>query len=277
MCVCAIGPALTAFVLAALLDPIGDVTWTRWGYMLTPDRAEAIVVALLAAGAIALIAGAAMAYRDYRRANDFMGAAGMLDELLEGDEQIVTLATLADPAATDAVKSRRTPLFPVLWRRAIAYLDGFDPVREFRFDIGEPARRSSILAGVVAGAMVLATLGAAGGAVAALPVLLLLSDLAAPFAAGPAAGTAARPASAGIRNGVRIWSTRSRSASTNRSAAGNRASACCATAPVAAATAPGAHSVPPVLAAAGTSALNAGAASRNAVQPVAVAATSPTG
>jgi hypothetical protein len=156
---CAVGPALTAIALGLLLGPIGDLTWTKWGYSMAPDRADALSLSLLAVGAIALVAGAVLAYRAYRGRIDFLGAAAELDYLLDSQEQIVTLATLANPMGPEGIRARRTPLFPVLWRRAIACFEGFDAKREFRLEVGEPLRRSSILAGVVALAMILATLG----------------------------------------------------------------------------------------------------------------------
>ena len=156
---CAVGPALTAIILGLLLGPIGDLTWTKWGYAMAPDRVEALSIALFAVAAIALVAGAILAWREYRTRIDFIGAAVVLDDLLGSQEQIVTLATLANPAGPDNIRARRTPLFPVLWRRAIACFEGFDARREFKLEVGEPLRRSSIFAGVVALAMILATLG----------------------------------------------------------------------------------------------------------------------
>jgi len=155
----AVGPALTAIALGLLLGPIGDLTWTKLGYAMPPDRAEALSLALLAVGVLALVAGALMAFRIYRARVDFVGAAAELDDLLDSQEQIVTLATLANPSGPEGIRARRTPLFPVLWRRAIACFEGFDAKREFKLDVGEPLRRSSIFAGVVALAMILATLG----------------------------------------------------------------------------------------------------------------------
>ncbi len=155
----AVGPALTAIALGLLLGPIGDLTWTKWGYALAPDRAEALSWSLFAIAAIALVVGAIMAWREYRARIDFIGAAVELDDLLGSQEQIVTLATLANPAGPDSIRARRTPLFPVLWRRAIACFEGFDERREFKLEAGEPLRRSSIFAGIVALAMILATLG----------------------------------------------------------------------------------------------------------------------
>lgn len=155
----AVGPALTAIALGLLIGPIGDLTWVRWGYVMPPDRADALSLALLAVGAVALVVGAAMAYRTYRERLDFLGAAAELDDLLDSQEQIITFATLANPSAPEGMRARRTPLFPVLWRRAIACFEGFDAKREFRLEVGEPLKRSSIFAGVVALAMILATLG----------------------------------------------------------------------------------------------------------------------
>ena len=99
-----------------------------------------------------------MAFRAYRRANDFMAAAAELDHQLECHQEIVTFATLANPSAPESGRARRTPLFPVLWRHAIALFGGLDPPR-IQLEVGEPLKRSSLFAGVVASAMVLATLG----------------------------------------------------------------------------------------------------------------------
>ena len=156
---CAIAPALTAIALGVLLDPIGDLTWARYGYALAPDRATALSLGLIGAGLVVLAAGLVMAFRAYRRANDFIGAAAELDDLLECNQEIVTFATLANPATPESSRAGRTPLFPVLWRRAIALFGGLDVRREFTLEAGEPLKRSSIFAGVVALAMILATLG----------------------------------------------------------------------------------------------------------------------
>src|SRR5208337_573256 len=143
----------------ALLTPIGDVTWKRLGYRLAPERAAVLSLALIGAGIVVLAAGLVMAFRAYRRASDFVGAAAELDDRLKCHQEIVTFATLANPSAPESIRARRTPLFPILWRRAIALFGGLDVRREFRLEVGEPLKRSSIFAGVVALAMVLATLG----------------------------------------------------------------------------------------------------------------------
>ena len=156
---CAVAPALTAIALGVLLEPIGKLSWARYGYALAPDRATVLSLALIGAGLVVLAGGLVMAFRAYRRANDFVAAAAELDERLECHQEIVTFATLANPSAPESTRARRTPLFPILWRRAIALFGGLDVREEFRLEVGEPLKRSSIFAGVVALAMVLATLG----------------------------------------------------------------------------------------------------------------------
>jgi hypothetical protein len=156
---CAVAPAATAIALGALLDPIGGATWTRLGYRLAPERGAVLSLALIGAGIVVLAAGLAMAFRAYRRASDFVAAAAELDERLGCHQEIVTFATIADPSAPESVRARRTPLFPILWRRATALFGGLDVRREFRLEAGEPLKRSSIFAGAVALAMVVATLG----------------------------------------------------------------------------------------------------------------------
>ncbi len=156
---CSVAPAITAIALGVLLEPIGDVTWAQYGYSLAPDRAAALSLALIGVGLVVLAVGSVMAFRAYRRANDFVAAAAEIDSLLDCDQEIVTFATLANPSSPESGRARRTPLFPVLWRRAIALFRGFDVRREFTLEVGEPLKRSSIFAGVVAIAMVLATLG----------------------------------------------------------------------------------------------------------------------
>lgn len=156
---CAVAPALTAIALGALVDEMGDLTFAPYGYWLSPDRAAALSLMLIGAGVVVLVVGGVMALRAYRREHDFVAAAAELDDLLESKQEIVTFATLANPSAPESSRARRTPLFPILWRRAIAMFVGLDIRREFRLEVGEPLKRSSIFAGVIALAMVLATLG----------------------------------------------------------------------------------------------------------------------
>ncbi|MGH7915558.1 MAG: hypothetical protein ACREPW_13080, partial [Candidatus Binataceae bacterium] len=124
-------PALTALVLAATLGAIGAATWERMGYVLAPARFGGLRLALLIAGIAALGGCALMAWRAYREADDFMDAAERVDEAVNGHQEIVTLASLADPAESLSQRAHQTPLFPLLWRRAADYLERFDPSGAF--------------------------------------------------------------------------------------------------------------------------------------------------
>lgn len=141
----ALGPALPLALTLALainLEWIGVATWERFGYLLTADAANRACALLLAMAALELIAAALLAWRGYRRAEDFVGAARKIDNYVGAHQEVLTLATLANPE-DDEARSRRSPLFPMLWRRVVAYLDLFEPRREFPFDWSRPARRSA--------------------------------------------------------------------------------------------------------------------------------------
>jgi hypothetical protein len=142
-------PALTALVLAATLRAIGAATWERAGYVLAPARFGALRLVLLVAGLAALAGCALMAWRAYREADDLMDAAERVDEAVDGHQEIVTLASLADPAEAPAQRALQTPLFPLLWRRAAGYLERFDPNGAFSFEVRRPLVRSLPIAAVM--------------------------------------------------------------------------------------------------------------------------------
>jgi len=132
-------PAVTALVLAAALGSIGTATWERMGFVLAPTRLSGLRLVLLAASVVAFAGCALLAWRAYREADDFLDAAGRVDDAVNGHQEIVTLASLADPTTPQA---QRTPLFPLLWLRAVSYLERFDPKRAFAFEVRRPLRRS---------------------------------------------------------------------------------------------------------------------------------------
>ena len=155
----AVLPALAAATLAATLHRLGQATWERWGYVLNPAGVQILTRSLTAIALIIVITAVVLAWRAYLRARDFVGAAAQVDEAVGGHQQILTFATLVDPAAPGAARAGRSPLFPLLWKRAISFLDSFDASRAFPFRLGRPIRRSSVLTFAIAIAMVLATLG----------------------------------------------------------------------------------------------------------------------
>jgi len=152
-------PAAVAATLAAMLHPLGHATWERWGYVLSPAGAQILSGSLAAIALLSVITATLLAWRAYRRARDFVAAAAQVDEVVGGHQQILTFATLVDPAAPEAARAGRSPLFPLLWKRAISFLETFDASRAFPFRLGRPITRSSLLTLAIAIAMVLATLG----------------------------------------------------------------------------------------------------------------------
>ncbi len=162
-------PTIVAFALLLLIDPIGRLTLSRWGYVLSASRSTMLREFLTLIGVAFIVGGAIRAFLAWRRADDFVAAAEQVDSRIGAHEEIVTLATLSDPAAARvaagvaaraAPKSAPpSPLFPILLKRASALLRGFDPIRAFPLDVSEPLKRSSILGGIFAAIMVLATLG----------------------------------------------------------------------------------------------------------------------
>lgn len=142
-------PALTALVLGAALEPVARLTWGRMGYVMAPQSFTDLRLALLAAGAAALAACAWMAWAAYRGADDFIVAAERVDEAVGARQEIVTLATFAAPERAETQRAQRTPLFPLLWRRAIGYLEHFDPRRAFALEIRRPLTRSLPLAAAI--------------------------------------------------------------------------------------------------------------------------------
>src|ERR1700735_2524957 len=121
---CAVAPALTAIALGLFLEPIGELTWARYGYAMATDRVAVLSLALIGAGIVVMLAGLVMAFRAYRRDNDFMAAAAELDDLLECDQQIVTFATLANPASLERGRGRVTALCLGVGRGGLAAVGG---------------------------------------------------------------------------------------------------------------------------------------------------------
>jgi hypothetical protein len=155
----AVLPAVATATLAATLHPLGQATWERWGYVLSPAGVQILTGSLAAITLLTVITAAVLAGRAYLHARDFVRAAAQVDEAVDGHQQILTFALLVDPAAPEAARAGRSPLFPLLWKRAISFLDSFDPSRAFPLRLGGPIRRSSILTLAIAVAMALATLG----------------------------------------------------------------------------------------------------------------------
>jgi len=138
--------ALTVGLVAAF-DQMSAMVADRWGYTLAPDRAGMLKQILLGATVVELLAMAAFAVSGYLKVNDYLVTAVRIDDHIGAHQEILTLATMTDPS-NQRGRERRSPLFPMLWRRTIAYLDLFEPRREFRLQPGGPLKRSSLIAGL---------------------------------------------------------------------------------------------------------------------------------
>jgi hypothetical protein len=150
---------LTITVAAALsIDVVASLILDQWGYLLEPSRELMLLEGMFGLLAAQMAALVFFAWRAWRRTSDFVTTAERIDDLIGGHQEILTLATLADPERPE-LKASRSPLFPMLWRRAIAYLEPFEPKREFRLEFAGPLKRSSLLALATAAILGLAMIG----------------------------------------------------------------------------------------------------------------------
>ena len=134
-------PIAVLIAAAATIQSVGAQTWGRWGYVLGPLAARDLRVALITAAAVTLLASGVIAYGAFRANGDPIRVAEIIDRKLGCHEEVLTLATLV----SDQRRSRRSPLFPVLWQRAAHYLDGIDPVRTYPFAAKQPIRLAFLL------------------------------------------------------------------------------------------------------------------------------------
>jgi len=136
-------PPVVVLAAAGLgLRYLGVHTWERLGFMLSAQSESHLQTGLLAAAALGVIASGVMAWLSFRRGNDPIQAAELIDRKLGCREEVLTLATMAE----DAASSLRSPLFPLLWRRASEYMDKLNPIRRvFPFQAGPPLRQALFL------------------------------------------------------------------------------------------------------------------------------------
>jgi hypothetical protein len=140
-------PLVITLALFIGFDHLRELVWDRWGYALTADRAAILKEILFTAAVAELIAMAALALSGYFKLNDYVATAARIDDHIGAHQEILTLATMTDPTHPES-RDLRSPLFPMLWRRTIAYFDLFEPRREFPLEPLALLGRSSILAGI---------------------------------------------------------------------------------------------------------------------------------
>lgn len=131
--------------IALELDMLNALAFDHFGYLMDAAPALLFQRSLLALALVQLVAAALFAWRAWLHASDFVQTAEQIDCCVGGRQEIVTLATFSDPSRPEAA-NLRSPLFPMLWGRAITYLEAFDPHSAFTLDLREPLVRSFILA-----------------------------------------------------------------------------------------------------------------------------------
>lgn len=149
-------PSVVTLALGLFLAAICRAILSGSGYALAPSLTREISAGLVAGGLAGLGLMAFRAWRKYRKSAGFMDAAERIDDLVGAKQQIVTLATLSDPAATPNYQP--TALFPILLQRASGYLANFDPRSRFRLEPGAPLIRSSLASLAIVIALALAML-----------------------------------------------------------------------------------------------------------------------
>jgi uncharacterized membrane protein YgcG len=145
MLLCGVLPFAVTLAIALNLNKLNGFAFDHFGYLIDAAPARLFQRSLLALALVELGAAAVLAWRAWSHASDFVRAAEQIDRCVGGQQEIVTLAALSDPARPAAAKLR-SPLFPMLWERVATYLETFDPRSAFRLELREPLVRSFILA-----------------------------------------------------------------------------------------------------------------------------------
>jgi hypothetical protein len=135
-------PPIVVLVAVALsLRTLGAHSWERLGFLLSAQSTQYLQTGLLAGAALGIAVAAVLALMSFRRSDDPIAAAELIDRRLQCRQEVLTLATMADAGSG----SSRSPLFPVLWRRAAEYLDKLDLARVLPFQAGAALRQALFL------------------------------------------------------------------------------------------------------------------------------------
>jgi hypothetical protein len=138
-------PIAVTLTVALVLNAINALAFDHFGYLIDQSALRLFELSLFGLVAAELIVAAFLAWQSWAHASDFMWAAERIDQSVGAQQEIVTLASLSDPAHTES-KSIRSGLFPMLWERVSAYLETFEPTSSFKLDARGPLARSSVFA-----------------------------------------------------------------------------------------------------------------------------------
>jgi hypothetical protein len=135
---------LTALLALALGQSSGRA-WERMGVTLSLTAASRIRIGLLALAGAGLAMSAWRSWRAYGEAKNVTHLAAQIDGEINAHQEILTFAEMIASTGAGA-GAARSPLFPILWRRASEYLVAFDPMRRFRLDKPRLLGRGVLLA-----------------------------------------------------------------------------------------------------------------------------------
>ena len=141
-------PLVATLAIAFDLDALNALAFNHFGYLMEAAPARFFQISLLGLMLVQVVAVALVVWRARTHALDLTRTAEQIDQFVDGQQEIVTLATLSDPANPEAA-SLRSSLFPMLLKRVIAHLEAFDPRAAFRLELREPLLRSFVLAVLV--------------------------------------------------------------------------------------------------------------------------------
>jgi hypothetical protein len=138
-------PFAVTLAIALNLDTLNGLAFDHFGYLMDASPTRLFQRLLLALALVQLVVTGLFAWRAWSRASDFVRTAEQIDQCVGGRQEILTFAALSNPSHP-AAANMRSPLFPMLWGRVIAYLEAFDPRSAFRLELREPLVRSFVLA-----------------------------------------------------------------------------------------------------------------------------------
>jgi hypothetical protein len=135
-------PSVIVLAGAALgLRALGEYSWERWGFAIAADRLRLAQIVLLAIAALGVVITVVLAFLSFRGSEDPIAAAELIDRKLGCRQEVLTLATLGGSSEGSA----RSPLFPLLWRRAAQHLDRLNPAKAFPFQVKQTLRQALFL------------------------------------------------------------------------------------------------------------------------------------
>jgi hypothetical protein len=141
-------PLVAMLAIAIAFNLLNGLAFDYFGYFMDGASVRLFQISLFSMAVVGLLTTAGFGWRAWLSASDFISAADQIDRCVNGRQEVVTLASLCEPARSEA-PHRRSQLFPMLWEHVSASLGRLDPSSSFELEVRKPLIRSSILAVVV--------------------------------------------------------------------------------------------------------------------------------